>query len=495
MSPTPTPDSHLPPQQESCLAKFLQTTLVIFLIIGAMIWFNPTRITPTAYDPPRMPAVNVSYDLDLAESVFRALRRLKGPESIAIHPTNGFLYSGTQDGKLVRATLEKPFSSFPEALGMIGDPNAALPLPCGTYTTEPICGRPLGMKMVTLNKADPKSTNLFFADAYLGIAQYNTARHELTMLVKPSFTTVDGVKFVKPFFNDVEYDHVDNVLFFTISSTKFGLNDLVFDLLDLGQNGLLCKVDLSSGDISIVTKNIGFANGLVIHPTERTLFVSESTRFRILRIDIDSKKKSSYGKSTIFADNIPLFPDNLAIIGDDELWTAGVNLRVSDITNNVNKSEFPSFFGFSPLDFLAKYPKLRLLISKAIPPQYTSLFSSYETGGIVRFDLNTGKVINLITASKSHKNSSLQGIGRSIASITPHMNPAGLPENQIHVYLGGFTPGTHAIGRITWDLKNKKVLPSTDPRSNDSVRAQYRKQYDGVDGEEQMKEYISTVGM
>lgn len=487
-------DEH-PDEQESCLKKSLQTIVVILIIIGVMIYINPSRITPTPFDPLPLPSVPVSYDLDKAETIFRALRRLKGPESIAVHPSNGFLYSGTKDGKIIRANLSKPYSSAPETVGVIGDPNAALPLPCGTYTTEPLCGRPLGMEIANFSKKVGKNEKtddiLFFADAYLGIVQYNTKRHELTMLVDKDFTTTSNERIRDAFFNDVAYDKVDNVIYFTITSTKFRLNDLFFDLLDLGANGLLCKFDFENGKVSIIAKNIAFANGIVLHPTKRILFVSELSRARILTVNIDTKS-NKYGKTTVFAENLPLLPDNIAIVGD-ELWAAGVNLRVGDITNkdSIDVKQFPWFLNFSLFDFLAKYPKLRLFIAKALPPQFAHYFTGASPGGVVRIDVDSGKVIKLMLASKSHINSSTQGIGLSVASITPSKpNDNELPDDQIYIYMGGFTDGVNSMGRFTWDLKNKVAIQSNNPATNNEVREQYRRKFDNVPGEEPVQDYV-----
>jgi len=272
------------PEQQSCLLKFLQLVVILILIISAMIYFNPSRINAQYVEFQPLPSVNISYGLDYAEAIFRSRRSLKGPESIAVHPSNGFLYSGTQDGKIVRANLQKPYSSSPETLGVMGNPNAALPLPCGTYTTEPICGRPLGMEFNRLRDDEKRDDVLFLVDAYLGVAMHNPRTHSLSILVGASFQTTDGTKINEPVtFNDVAYDGVANKLYFTLSSTRFRLNDLFFDLLEMGQSGMVCAYDMSTKQIDIVAKDIAFANGVVFDPKKQVLYVSELTRARIIR--------------------------------------------------------------------------------------------------------------------------------------------------------------------------------------------------------------------
>eukprot|EP00461_Guttulinopsis_vulgaris_P005184 UN05194 len=99
-------------------------------------------------------------------------------------------------------------------------------------------------------------------------------------------------------------------------------------MLDNGENGMVCSYNLVTREVNLVLHNLAFPNGIVFHPKTGMVYVAELGRGRILQVNVNNKhKKYKYGEATVLAHNLPLLPDNMALVGDDELWVAGISLR------------------------------------------------------------------------------------------------------------------------------------------------------------------------
>lgn len=92
-----------------------------------------------------------------------------------------------------------------------------------------------------------------------------------------------------------------------------------FYVTDSGQwqrdNGYLKRFD-SRGNGEIVAGPFGFANGLALSEDERTLFMVESDRDRVWRIDTSS------GKADVFAEVVGRMPDGLALDAGGTLFAS-----------------------------------------------------------------------------------------------------------------------------------------------------------------------------
>jgi sugar lactone lactonase YvrE len=70
--------------------------------------------------------------------------------------------------------------------------------------------------------------------------------------------------------------------------------------------------------------NLNFANGVSVAPDGSYLLVSETWKYRILKYNIVGPKA---GQVEVLADNLPGFPDNLDIDGQERVWVAFPLLR------------------------------------------------------------------------------------------------------------------------------------------------------------------------
>lgn len=72
-------------------------------------------------------------------------------------------------------------------------------------------------------------------------------------------------------------------IFFIDGSSKFGMNQSVYELFEAGDNGKLLHYNPANGSVRMVASGLHYPNGVSTSHDESFLLVSESTRFRILK--------------------------------------------------------------------------------------------------------------------------------------------------------------------------------------------------------------------
>ncbi|KAI4314016.1 hypothetical protein L6164_026959 [Bauhinia variegata] len=135
-----------------------------------------------------------------------------GPESLAFDCHGRGPYVGVADGRILKwKGARKGLTEF-----AFNSPKWEKKLCDGStnYTIEAICGRPLGLKF------DPKTCNLYIADAYYGIlvvGQHGGVAKQLAI------SADDGVPF--KFLNGLDVDSQTGAVYFSESSSKYQLRD------------------------------------------------------------------------------------------------------------------------------------------------------------------------------------------------------------------------------------------------------------------------------
>jgi len=222
---------------------------------------------------------------------------------------------------------------------------------CGNYDSEPRCGRPLGMRMLS-------SGQLIVADAYLGLFIVDHEKGTFENLVRGG-ATVDG----RPlrFLNDVELLN-DDVIVFTDSSSKWDRRRFLHIALEGIPNGRLLSFTRSTKQLTVLMDDLYFANGVQLHSDGQSLLIAETTMARITRYYFSGPKK---GEREIFSENLPGLPDNIRSSSRDTFWIGMAGIR--------HRGKF------SFLDFVADRPWLRRLILKVCPESWlTMIFQSVK---------------------------------------------------------------------------------------------------------------------
>lgn len=195
-----------------------------------------------------------------------------GPEDIAFDE-NGMIYTGLANGQIVRWNKEtQQVESW--------------------VNTQ---GRPLGMEFNSKGE-------LIVADAIKGLLSINKTE-QITVL---SIGAND-----KPFrFVDDLVIDAKGIIYFLDSSNEYSVEDdyVLNSFMDSRAHDRLMSYDPGTGSIEVIRNNLFFPNGIALSHDSQAVLVSEMMTYRILRIDIASTNK---GVSSVFADNLPGFPNNI----------------------------------------------------------------------------------------------------------------------------------------------------------------------------------------
>jgi sugar lactone lactonase YvrE len=274
------------------LKWFLYMVVTVCGIGVGYLLFWPVAMQPLAWRPAPDPGLTGPYvsneDLASAEllNVGDANGRA-GPESVAYNPSNGLLYTGLDDGTIVRIDPE-------------------------THRVEPFAdtgGRPLGMQF-------DAAGDLLVADAWKGLL-----RVPPDGTIHPLADCGDG-KVVG--YTDSLAISPSGRIWFTCPSRRWSLNEIRLDAMETQPTGRLRSYDQATGNARTELDQLMFANGVVVDPGERFVLVNEWYGYRITRLWIDGPQA---GRREVFFENAPGYPDNLFIDSDGLVWVGLVIRR------------------------------------------------------------------------------------------------------------------------------------------------------------------------
>jgi sugar lactone lactonase YvrE len=122
----------------------------------------------------------------------------------------------------------------------------------------------------------------------------------------------------------------DGVIYFTDASTRFSpaqwggtYEASVLDILEQAASGRVLAHDPRSASTRVVAHGFSFANGIALASDGQTLFVAETGRYRIWKIDSQARDldiQSGSSRATVLFDNLPGYPDNLMRGRDGRIW-------------------------------------------------------------------------------------------------------------------------------------------------------------------------------
>jgi sugar lactone lactonase YvrE len=122
----------------------------------------------------------------------------------------------------------------------------------------------------------------------------------------------------------------DGIIYFTDASGRFAPRDWggtyeasVLDILEQAATGRVLAYDPAAKSTYVVAHGFSFANGIALSSDGQALFVSETGRYRVWRVDrrardLDVQSDTPYAK--VFLDNLPGYPDNLMRGRDGRIW-------------------------------------------------------------------------------------------------------------------------------------------------------------------------------
>ena len=271
----------------------------ILIILVAIFLLQSAPIDPAAYVPPKAPVLTgVLASNNLLENAELLARgKVNGPEEVAVD-SQGRVYGGTQDGKIMRLLPDGKLEVFAETKG-----------------------RPLGLQF-------DKNQNLIVCDAYKGLLSIDPQG-----MIKVLATTADGGPFK---FTDALDISSEGTIYFTDASSKYQQDEYLYDLLESKPHGRFMSYDPATGQVKVLLKNLYFANGVALSQQEDFVLVNETYRYRVVRYWLKGPKA---GTHEVFIDNLPGFPDNISSNRKGNFWLALFTVR-NDAVDKLHPSPF-----------------------------------------------------------------------------------------------------------------------------------------------------------
>lgn len=237
-----------------------------------------------------------------------------GPESGVLH--DGWVYTGLASGAVVRVRADAGPGTEAENLLSTG-------------------GRPLGL-------AFDGQGRLLIADGITGLLRA-TADSNGVWSIEPLVTQVDEPEAGDPvrYANAVVFG-ADGIIYFTDSSRRFAPREWggtfeasVLDMVEQSCTGRVLAYDSTLKQTHVVMQDLCFANGLAASADGRALFVAESGRFRIWRINpgregggpLSGTQMQPSARARVIVDNLPGYPDNLTRGEAGRIWCGLVKPR------------------------------------------------------------------------------------------------------------------------------------------------------------------------
>jgi sugar lactone lactonase YvrE len=337
-------------------AKPLLTTPYLALITGLFSLISAcSPIQPLSYEPPEAPVLEgpTAPNDALRNAQPLGVEKLGTSEDLAVDD-QGRIYGGTEDGRILRLTI-----------GRSGEENVE--------TFAETGGRPLGLDF------DPAG-NLIVADAIKGL-----------LAVEP-----DGnVRVLSTGANNVPFRVTDDVdvasdgrIYFSDASSVWGMDELLYDLLEARPNGRLLRYNPMTEQTEVLLGGLYFANGVALSKDEDFVLVNETYRYRTTRYWLAGPKT---GTSEVFIDNLPGFPDGVSGNGKGTFW-----LTLFTIRNPT-------------ADWLHPRPWLKSVLS-TLPgflwpsPEPYGLVLALDEQGQIRESLQdpTGEIVKEVTSAEEH---------------------------------------------------------------------------------------------
>ncbi len=287
--------------------KKLVCGLSIVLGIGIVIAWSTSAVRPLAWTPD--PDVGLTGVYASNERLFERgniavqqqfLREVgKGPEDIVIG-ADGYLYTGYDDGRIVRVLVEDILSAY-DSEGAAID-NIVVEEFANTQ------GRPLGLRF-------DAAGNLIVADAYRGVLSIDKKRNVRVL--------VDEFEGKKLLFVDHLDIASDGTIWFSDASAAFEFHDFIYDFLEASSTGRLLSYNPATNETQVRMDNLFFANGVSVAPNDEFVLVNETGRARVHRLWLQGEKA---GLQDMFLEQLPAMPDNL-FYKDGIFWISLITLR------------------------------------------------------------------------------------------------------------------------------------------------------------------------
>lgn len=257
----------------------------------SFLLLRPSPIEPRAVQPePLSPLTGPLTANDRLGTLERVpLGDARGPEDVALD-SEGHLYTGVEDGRILRLTVLGDGAVRPETFARTG-------------------GRPLGLHFM----ADGTLLAAVAGRGLLGITPAGDVRELATSAEGRPIRIANHLDVAR-----------DDTVYFTDSSTRRDLDDYRLDLIEAQPSGRLLVYEPASGEVHPVDSELFFPNGVALTAQEDALLVAETGRSRILRYPLVDGRLARPEPLLV---GLPGYPDNLSRDERGVFWLALFTVR------------------------------------------------------------------------------------------------------------------------------------------------------------------------
>ena len=233
-----------------------------------------SSIAPVRWTPPPVPAARQPRSLQVDVVALPG----EGPEDVLIDD-DGSVLTGLLDGRILRVGADG------RSITTLADTG----------------GRPLGLEWLPDGK-------VLICDANRGLLTLDQDGRIATLLGE-----IDG----RPmkFCNNADV-LPDGTIFFTDSSTRFGVAEWMADLLEHSSTGSLYRLT-PDGELTRLITDRPFPNGVALSGDRNTLFFAETASYGLYRLDLTTADAEPE-----LVTMLPGLPDNIARGSDGLTWIA-----------------------------------------------------------------------------------------------------------------------------------------------------------------------------
>jgi sugar lactone lactonase YvrE len=285
--------------------SLIKSSILVISVVLLILFHQSCSIKPLAWEPPAKPLFEGKTQLnnELSDVERIDLGGWVGAEDI-VFDSLGNLYCGVHkaendfsDGKILKLNLKGKIEIFYDA---------------GSWVA--------GLHF-------DKQNNLIALSHKEGLISISADKKVTVLANKDEM----GRRFLIP--NGLDIDSQQNIYFTNTSSEspytiKYGRKLI----LEMKPNGGLYRYNPFTKEIKTLIDGTHFGNGVVVSKDETFLLMVETTKYRILKYWLTGAKA---GKTEVFMENLPGFPNGISIREDGTFWL-GFTTKRNDALDKIH---------------------------------------------------------------------------------------------------------------------------------------------------------------
>ncbi|WP_426910381.1 SMP-30/gluconolactonase/LRE family protein [Sutcliffiella horikoshii] len=275
---------------------FLCTIFILYLL------FWPVSIDPVAWESPKSKGYTGDFEKNnrLDGMKYFSIEEYSEPEHIVYR--EGWLYAATKTGAIIRIRedgkgLQKIANTKGRPLGFDFDNEGSI------IVADPLYGKHGGL---------------------LKISNFENGEGDINLLT-------DKVENTPLNFIDAVVVSNNGIIYFTDASQSTKAKEIgdvgragEIDILENRSTGRVLEYNPATKKTRVLIKGISFANGIALSTDEKYLFINETGKYRVWKLNPEKDQMLSTKEESQFAEviieNLPGLPDNMMAGKDGRLW-------------------------------------------------------------------------------------------------------------------------------------------------------------------------------